>query len=96
LGKGAFGQVFAAHNRIDKSFLVAIKVINKAHLSEHQLKEINREVAILAKVDHPNITNYFETHEDARNINLVMELCEGGDLSEKVNEEIDDGNFPEE
>jgi calcium-dependent protein kinase len=32
-------------------------------------------------VDHPNIVKYHETYEDVKYIYLVMELCEGGELS---------------
>ena len=41
-------------------------------------------MAILQKVDHPNIVKYHETYEDDKDIYLVMELCEGGELSTEI------------
>ena len=35
-------------------------------------------------MDHPNIVKYYETYEDDRFIYLVMELCPGGELIEKI------------
>ena len=47
LGAGAFGQVFKAVNKKDKSLDVAIKVINKKEMSPEDLAEIMDEVSIL-------------------------------------------------
>jgi calcium-dependent protein kinase len=38
----------------------------------------------MKKMDHPNIIRLFETFEDHRNIYLVMELCEGGELFDRI------------
>lgn len=43
-------------------------------------------------LDHPNIIKLYETFEDSRNIYLVMELCEGGELFDAI---IDAGHFDE-
>jgi len=38
------------------------------------------EVAILQKLDHPNIVKYYETYEDIRFLYLVMQYCPHGEL----------------
>ena len=43
-------------------------------------------------VDHPNIIKLYETFKDARNIYLVMELCSGGELFDRI---ITAGHFTE-
>lgn len=43
-------------------------------------------------LDHPNIIKLYETFEDNRNIYLVMEVCEGGELFDRI---IEKGNFTE-
>ena len=43
-------------------------------------------MAILSTLDHPNIVKYYETYEDQKYLYLVMELCSGGELMEKLSE----------
>ena len=42
------------------------------------------EVAILNKLDHPNIVKYYETYDDQKYIYLVMEFIKGQQLFEKI------------
>jgi calcium-dependent protein kinase len=42
------------------------------------------ELEVLEKADHPNITRVFELLEDNRHYFVIMELCSGGNLLEKV------------
>jgi len=46
----------------------------------------------MKSLDHPNIIKLYETFEDARNVYLVMELCEGGELFDRI---IAKGHFTE-
>jgi calcium-dependent protein kinase len=46
----------------------------------------------LRNLDHPHIIKLFETFEDGRNIYLVMEMCTGGELFDRI---INDGYFSE-
>ena len=50
---------------------------------------IQQEVAILHKLDHPNIVNYYETYDDKRYLFLVMEYIDGVELLDKITEEED-------
>ena len=45
---------------------------------------IKQEFALLKNLDHPNIANYHEQFEDELNLYLVMELCSGGELFDKM------------
>lgn len=65
---------------------MAIKAIDKKHLSEEEIAEIHDEVKMIQSVDHENIVNYYETYEDKRFIYLCMELCTGGELIANVME----------
>ena len=35
-------------------------------------------------IDHPNLIKYYEAYEDERYLHIVMELCTGGDLLERL------------
>merc|ERR1719291_1578291 len=59
------------------------------------MKNVDRfkqEIAIMKMMDHPNIIKLYETFEDHRNIYLVMEICAGGELFDKI---IESGHFTE-
>mmetsp|Transcript_7941 Transcript_7941/g.13852 ORF Transcript_7941/g.13852 Transcript_7941/m.13852 type:complete len:401 (-) Transcript_7941:67-1269(-) len=43
-------------------------------------------------MDHPNIIKLYESFEDHRNIYLILELCTGGELFDRI---IDAGHFTE-
>ena len=83
MGAGAFGKVFLTFNKHNENHSVAIKVMNKKKLKDH-LDAIQEEVAILTKLDHPNIVKYYETYVDEKYIYLVMEYIDGGELFEKI------------
>ena len=80
LGKGAFGKVYRATDKLNAEFKVAIKVLNKDKMTQKDLQHVMDEVDMLKKVDHPNIVEYFETYENEHFLYLVMELCTGGEL----------------
>ena len=48
------------------------------------MENIKSEIAILSKLDHPNISKYYETYESPKHIYLVMEYCGGVDLFDKI------------
>lgn len=42
------------------------------------------EIDIMKELDHPHVIKLFDVFEDARFVYLVMELCEGGELFDKI------------
>ena len=84
ISSGYYGTVYKACFKNDPSKFYAIKTINKSNLSQKNLKNLICEIQVLAKLDHPNIVKYYETYDDDRNFNYVMELCEGGELFERI------------
>ena len=53
---------------------------------------LEEELAILQKVDHPNIIKFHESYIDHKYIHIVMELAEGGELFEAI---VASGKFSE-
>ena len=81
---GYYGTVSKANFKNDASKFYAVKSISKSNLSQKSLKNLICEIQILAKLDHPNIVKYYETYDDDKYFYLVMELCEGGELFERI------------
>ena len=53
--------MFKAESIKDRSFKVAIKVINKKGMSDEDIEMLKNEVQLMTQVDHPNIVKYYET-----------------------------------
>ena len=68
----------------------AIKIIKKNKVKNPV--RFQQEINIMRELDHPNVLKLFEFFEDNRYIYLVMELCEGGELFDKI---IEKGHFSE-
>ncbi|KAH3763929.1 tyrosine-protein kinase ITK/TSK [Pelomyxa schiedti] len=75
---GSFGTVWNAHWNGTK---VAVKQVKNTPGKHQVVSEstalINREAAILSRVSHPNIVQFFGTCAIDGNRMLVMELCHG-------------------
>ena len=89
LGEGSYGFVKLA-SRIQDSTHRAIKIIPKKRIKRPEL--LTREISIMKQIDHPNIVQLYETFEDQQYIYLPMEICEGGELFDKI---IELGRFSE-
>lgn len=46
----------------------------------------------MKQLDHPNVIKLYETFEDSRNVYLIMELCDGGELFDSI---INKGKYSE-
>merc|ERR1719454_2050797 len=89
LGEGSYGSVCKGTNK-STGAPRAVKSISKEHMKN--LERFKQEIAIMKMMDHPNIIKLYESFEDRKNIYLVMELCMGGELFDRI---IDAGHFTE-
>lgn len=83
LGQGAFGKVYEVEHK-STSLHWAMKTVNKEKAGSSAIKLLEREVAILKRVTHPNIIQLYEVFETSKRMFLVMELCEGGELADML------------
>ncbi|KAF5476929.1 hypothetical protein F2P56_003617 [Juglans regia] len=85
LGRGEFGITYLCTDRETKEAL-ACKSISKRKLRTGvDVEDVRREVAIMSTLpDHPNVVKLKATYEDNENVHLVMELCEGGELFDRI------------
>lgn len=85
-GRGSYGEVIGATHRRTRARR-AVKTVGKAGLKRY-VKDVSsfvrREVDILRRLDHPHIVRMYEALEDESTIYIVLEICEGGDLLERV------------
>jgi serine/threonine protein kinase len=86
LGRGGMGEVYRAHDpKLDRE--VAIKVLPEEMSSDpERVARFQREARSLATLQHPNIASVYGFEEDESHRFLVMELVEGQDLSERLDE----------
>jgi calcium-dependent protein kinase len=52
------------------------------------MEKFTSEINIMIKMDHPNIIKLYEVFEDNRYIHLIMEMCTGGELFDRILERI--------
>ncbi|XP_021866225.2 calcium-dependent protein kinase 10 isoform X1 [Spinacia oleracea] len=85
LGRGEFGITYLCTDRETKDRL-AVKSISKRKLrTAIDVEDVRREVAIMSTLPvHPNIVRLKAVYEDNEAVHLVMELCEGGELFDRI------------
>jgi len=89
LGTGSYGSVYkCSHKTTGRQ--AAVKVIKKEKVKDHAAFEL--EVELQKTFDHPNICRVYDAYEDTKFYSIVMELCNGGDLFDRI---IEYGNFSE-
>jgi calcium-dependent protein kinase len=93
LGRGQFGiTYFCTENSTGLNY--ACKSILKRKLvSKADREDIKREIQILQHLSgQPNIVEFKGAYEDRFSVHLVMELCAGGELFDKI---IAQGHYSE-
>ncbi|GBG34755.1 Protein kinase, putative [Hondaea fermentalgiana] len=90
LGQGSYGKVRLATCKATGR-QVAVKSVLKKNM--RRLQTLRREISIMRKVRHPNIIQLIDVYEDDAFLHIVMELCSGGELFDKI---IQAGHYTEE
>jgi len=84
LGEGTYGVVYLARHPRIKERLVAIKYIKLG--DPQQIKKVEREVDILARLQHPNVIDIYDTYRFDHYQLIVMELIRGGSLKDALSQ----------
>ncbi|XP_016886804.1 serine/threonine-protein kinase Nek1 isoform X2 [Cynoglossus semilaevis] len=84
IGEGSFGKAILVKCKEDGRHYI-IKEISISGMPTRERQESRKEVALLAKMSHPNIVQYKESFQEAGCLYIVMDYCEGGDLFKKIN-----------
>ncbi|KAK6924939.1 Protein kinase domain [Dillenia turbinata] len=85
LGRGEFGITYLCTDRETKENLACKSISKKKLRTAVDIEDVRREVSIMSSLpDHPNIVKLKATYEDTEAVHLVMELCEGGELFDRI------------
>ncbi|RXH75302.1 hypothetical protein DVH24_030023 [Malus domestica] len=88
VGRGHFGYTCKATFKKGelKGQQAAVKVIPKAKMTTAiAIEDVRREVKILRALSgHDNLVKFYDAYEDQENVYIVMELCEGGELLDRI------------
>ncbi|XP_061361998.1 calcium-dependent protein kinase 32-like isoform X1 [Gastrolobium bilobum] len=85
LGRGEFGITYLCMDRETKEQLACKSISKKKLRSAVDIDDVRREVEIMRHIPkHPNIVTLKDTYEDDNDVHLVMELCEGGELFDRI------------
>ena len=84
LGKGAFGEVYLTTKK-GTSQLFATKKLDKEYFENQTTKKyLLNEIYILKELDHPNIVKFSDLKKTKNHYYIIMEYCNGGDLSKAL------------
>ncbi|XP_028253221.1 serine/threonine-protein kinase Nek2 [Parambassis ranga] len=97
IGSGSYGRCQKIRRKSDSKILVW-KELDYGTMADSEKKMLVSEVNLLRELRHPNIVRYFDRIIDRTNTTLyiVMEYCEGGDLSSLISRCIKERRYLEE
>jgi len=82
IGRGSSGIVYLGHHRNTKD-KVAIKRLDVSQMAD-KMSRIWNEIQIMKSINHPSIVRLYDVFIDLENnyLYLIMEYCDGSDLSD--------------
>ncbi|OMJ83722.1 hypothetical protein SteCoe_15264 [Stentor coeruleus] len=84
LGKGGFAKVYEVTNNETKE-IYAAKVVQKSSLTKGRTRQkLMTEIKIHRSVHNKGIVNFEHFFEDSENIYILLEICNNGNLNEKL------------
>ena len=94
IGHGNFGKIYKIKRKSDNKILIW-KELDYSHMTEKEKEQIVTEVNILRELNHPNIVKYYDRIIDKKNskIYIIMEYCEGGDISQLISKCKKNGEY---
>jgi calcium-dependent protein kinase len=87
LGTGISGTVRRIVHRVT-GINYAVKCLDLSLIdTEEGLVQLRNEIFIMCQLDHPNVMRIEEVYESNNDIYIVQELCEGGDLFDRLDQQ---------
>ncbi|XP_047969498.1 calcium-dependent protein kinase 1-like [Salvia hispanica] len=85
LGRGQFGVTHLVTHRATREAFACKSIATRKLVTPDDVADVRREVQIMHHLTgHRNIVELKECFEDRHNVHLVMELCAGGELFDRI------------
>ncbi|XVE87431.1 hypothetical protein DITRI_Ditri18aG0116800 [Diplodiscus trichospermus] len=85
LGHGQFGYTYVATDKASGDRVAVKKIDKNKMVLPIAVEDVKREVKILeALKGHENVVQFYNAFEDDSYVYIVMELCEGGELLDRI------------
>ncbi|KAJ8447202.1 hypothetical protein Cgig2_030433 [Carnegiea gigantea] len=93
LGQGQFGTTFLCTEKATGKEYACKSIAKRKLLHDDDVEDVRREIQIMHHLaGHPNVIAIKGAYEDAVAVHLVMELCKGGELFDRI---IQRGHYTE-
>lgn len=93
LGQGQFGTTFLCVEKETGKEFACKSIAKRKLISEEDVEDVRREIQIMHHLaGHPNVISIVGAYEDAIAVHVVMELCAGGELFDRI---IQRGHYTE-
>lgn len=93
LGRGQFGITYFCTENSTGNTYACKSILKRKLVSKSDREDIKREIQILQHLSgQPNIVEFKGAYEDRFSVHLVMELCAGGELFDRI---IAQGHYSE-
>ena len=93
IGFGGFSVIWLAQRKPDAPtalpYHIAMKRIRKNKLPIHHIWQ---EISVMKQFNHPNILRLYDVLESEHEITLLLEYCNGGDLSDLTDDDLADND----
>ncbi|XP_030500749.1 calcium-dependent protein kinase 1 [Cannabis sativa] len=85
LGRGQFGITYLVTHKETKQQFACKSIAARKLINRDDIEDVRREVQIMHHMTgHRNIVELKGAYEDRHSVNLVMELCAGGELFDRI------------
>ncbi|CAI9259561.1 unnamed protein product [Lactuca saligna] len=85
MGRGEFGITYMCTDKSTGEVFACKSISKKKLRTRIDIEDVKREVEIMKHMPpQPNIVSLKGTYEDDNAVHLVMELCEGGELFDRI------------
>ncbi|KAF8714135.1 hypothetical protein HU200_028144 [Digitaria exilis] len=93
LGQGQFGTTYQCVEKATGKQFACKSIAKRKLVTDEDVEDVRREIQIMHHLSgHPNVITIVGAYEDAVAVHLVMELCAGGELFDRI---IQRGHYSE-